>query len=87
MKIDDVWPRTPEYRFRLYAFTDDGHEILAAAPDAGGVGQAIITLHEDEKEAGGRLADRGHIGILDVCPGGKPGRRGEWVLLPFGRTR
>ena len=82
---DELWPRTPLFRYRLYAVPDTTMEILAAAPTMGGIGIAINELHEDEKQAGQRLADRGRIGVLDVCPGGKIHDTGEWIVLPFDR--
>lgn len=89
MKPDELWPRVPEYRYRVYAVRSGGRtsraleemEVLAAAPDAGGLGQAILTLHEDEKAAGRKLSDRGRIGVLDVLAGPK----GEWIVLPWDR--
>lgn len=76
--IDDLYPRDETERYRLYAVRGDEREILATAPDAGGIGQALITNHEDCKEVGMRLSDLGMIGILDTV-------EGEWVLLPYTR--
>jgi hypothetical protein len=80
-----LWPRIPEFRYRLYAVLPGcSPEVLAAAPDMEGIGVAILTLHEDEKQAGGCLADRGRIGVLDTAPA--PGRAsGEWIVLPWDR--
>lgn len=85
---DDVWPRVPEYRYRLYARRGLRLEVLAAAPDPGGIGAAIVQLHEDEKAArpGGRLADRGVIGVLDVLPDRPSTAEGEWIVLPWQRS-
>jgi hypothetical protein len=76
---DDLWPRDAAHRYRIYARRGRELEVLAAAPDAGGVGQAILTLHDDQKQAGRRLADLGVIGCLDVLTP-------EWVVLPWERA-
>ena len=73
---DDLYPRDEEHRYRLYARRGDELEVLATAGEPGGIGEAIVGLHEDEKRAGGRLPDRGAFGILDVIAG-------EWIVLPW----
>lgn len=78
---DALWPRDEAHRYRLYCRDHDGLRVLAAAPDAGGLGQAIVTLHADAKAVGRRLNDEGQIGVLDVL-GGTDGR-GDWIILPF----
>lgn len=83
--IEDLWPRTPEFRYRIYAIVGGDREILATSPTACGVGMALITIHEDQKAIGRRLADLGRIGVLDVLPGGKQSPRGEWVVQPYDR--
>jgi hypothetical protein len=82
---DAVWPRDdPRFRYRLYALKDGILNVIAAAPDPGGVGQAIVTLHADARAAGATLGDEGRIGILDVTP--DDGRdSGEWIINPFDR--
>ena len=85
--IDSVWPRTEEYRFRLYAVVGDERDVLAAAADMEGIGCAIATLHDDQKLIGRRLDDLGRIGILDVMPGGNPAPAGEWIVTPYDRGR
>lgn len=79
---DVLWPRDRLHRFRIYAVADGRMDVLAAAPTPGGIGQALVTIHEDQKLVGKRLADLGHIGVLDVCAGGPTG---EWILLPWPR--
>lgn len=87
MTTDDVYPRDAENRYRIYALLGLGDlVILATAPDAGGVGQAILTLHEDQRNAGGTLGDLGRLGVLDTMPEGKPSRSGEWIVCPFDRA-
>jgi hypothetical protein len=82
---DDLWPRVPEFRYRLVAVIGDTRHVLAAAPDGAGIGQAIVTLHEDAKSVGRRLCDEGRIGVLDVLPD-EPGHPdGEWIVLPYDR--
>lgn len=86
---DVLWPRdNPDYRYRIYARAPDGDlTVLACAPDAGGVGQAIVTLDNDARAVGGRLTDHGSIGVLDV-QGDPVGGRGTWVFAPgFSRAR
>lgn len=85
MTIDELWPRDLDHRYRLCAVVGDSVRVLAAAPDAGGLGAAIVTLHEDARTVGRRLADEGRIGVLDVMPDGLPARRGVWVVLPYDR--
>lgn len=75
---DVLYPRDAEHRYRLYARRGGELEVLATAAEAGGVGEAIIQLHDDEKKNGGRLSDRGAFGILDVVAG-------EWLVLPWQR--
>lgn len=85
MKTDELWPRIPDYRYRIYAVTDGVRRVLGAAPDMAGVGLAIGTWHEEALEQGRRLADEGRIGILDTMPGGEPHPAGDWVVLPWDR--
>lgn len=82
---DVLWPRIPRYRYRIYTRDDDGLRVIAATDTAGGVGEAIIQLHADQKEAGEALRDLGRIGVLDVMPDGKLAPRGEWIVLPFSK--
>lgn len=80
---DDLYPRDAEHRYRIYALRGkDDLEVLATSSTPGGIGMALVTLHEDEKARGQRLADRGRIGVLDVLAGGPTG---EWILLPWVR--
>lgn len=81
---DELWPRVPEYRYRLVAVVGYTRRVLAAAPDGPGIGQAIVTLHEDALAVGRRLCDEGRIGVLDVLPdSGRPD--GDWIVLPWDR--
>jgi len=82
----DLWPRIPEFRYRLYARRGDELEVLAACPTPGGIGNALVTLNEDEKAVGRRLSDKGVIGVLDVLPDGRRSTAtGEWIASPFPR--
>lgn len=85
MSIDDLWPRDPEHRYRIYAVVGDERTVLAAASTPQGVGLALVTLHEDEVLIGRRLSDLGRIGVLDTMPGGQPGLDGDWIVLPYER--
>lgn len=78
--MDTLYPRDAEHRYRVYARRGKELEVLACAPDAGGVGQILVTFHEDQKREGRRLADLGVIGVLDVL-------NSEWVVLPWERGR
>ena len=85
MRIDDIYPRVEEERYRLYAVIGHERRILATAPSGAAIGLAIVTLHEDARSIGRRLADLGRIGILDVMPDGQPSVRGEWIVQPWDR--
>lgn len=80
----DLWPVDAEHRYRLYAIQGEHREIIAVSPTMGGIGCAILAIHEDQKEIDRRLADLGRIGILDVLA---PGPTGEWILLPYLRGK
>lgn len=85
---EDLWPRDAEHRYRIYAVRGAGRsyedrEVLCATASPEGIGAALVQLHEDEKAAGRRLADRGRIGVLDVL-GGDDGK-GDWIVLPWDR--
>lgn len=88
---DDLWPRDMRHRYRIYAVRGTGthqeREVIAAAADAGGIGQALVTLNEEQKALGRgrRLYDLGRIGVLDVMPDGLPSPAGEWIVLPWDR--
>lgn len=80
--FDDIYPRDENHRYRLYAVVGDERKVLAAGPDPGVM---ILTLHEDARSAGRRLADEGRIGLLDTMPDGKPSARGVWIIQPWDR--
>lgn len=82
---DAIYPRDREHRYRVYTVNDNELEVIACAETAGGVGQALVTIHEDMKEQGMRLADLGCIGVLDVLGGDPP--TGEWIVLPWQKRR
>lgn len=83
---DDLWPRDEVHRYRIYAVVGEERNVLAATDSAAGVGLALVTLHEDQREIGRRLCDHGRIGVLDVMPGGEPHPRGEWIVPPYDRS-
>ena len=74
----DVYPRTEEFRYRVYENGPGGLRCLAAAP-ASGLGLALVTLDADACEAGGRLDGAGTVGVLDAVE-----RR--WIVTPFRRS-
>lgn len=74
--VDVLWPRDEEHRYRLYGRRGRELTVLAAAPTAGGIGEAILQLHADAKEAGGTLGDSGVTGILDAVDR-------EWIVVPW----
>lgn len=80
---DILYPRDAEHRYRIYTVNDTELEVIAATPTAAGVGEALITIHEDMKEQGMCLSDLGAIGVLDVLGGELP--TGEWIVLPWQR--
>lgn len=83
---NDLWPRdNPEYKYRIYRLYLGELEVLAACPDAAGIGVALVTMDDDLKQCDPpqRLADAGTIGVLDVMPDGKNGVPGEWIIKPF----
>lgn len=86
--IDVLYPRDARHRYRIYAVVPGEHpRVLATTATVGGVGAALVQLHKDAKDAGGRLADEGRVGVLDVMAEGAHGERahGEWVVLPWDR--
>ena len=80
LSVDDVWPRTAEYRFRLYARRGRELNVLACSPSMAGIGTAIGQLDEDARADGGRLDDEGQVGVLDAVA-----RR--WIVNPWGKGR
>lgn len=81
---DELWPREPLFRYRLYSRRGQEFQVVAVSEDLGGIGLALGTLHEDCKEVGSTFAQSyGMAGILDTCPGGEPREIGEWILLPW----
>lgn len=81
---DELWPRTEEFRYRIYGRVGRELKVLAVATDPGGVGMALVQIHADQKSRGRRLADLGQIGVLDVIGDG-PGL-GDWIVLPWSRN-
>ncbi len=90
ISTDDLWPRIPSYRYRIYGRREQLN-CVAAAPSMTAVGLAILTLHEDCKRVGGTFADYGVLGILDTLGHGahaeRPGPTGEWIVLPWEARR
>lgn len=85
LEHDTYAPRDEANRYHLFAVIGDERKLLATAASGPAIGLALVTLHEDAKAIGRRLVDEGRIGVLDVMPGGKPGRRGEWIVQPYDR--
>lgn len=87
MTEDELYPRDLENRYRIYAIVGHARRILATTSTAGGVGEALVQLHEDQRslEPPRRLADLGRIGVLDVLPDGEPHPKGEWIVMPYDR--
>ena len=73
---DDLYPRTEEERFRIYARKGNQRPRVVATTDAEGLGSALLQLDADERERGRRLVDLGAIGILDAVE-----RR--WLVMPW----
>lgn len=74
--------RRPEERYGIYTRSWEGTlALLATTPDAGGIGVALTTLDEDQRDVSGpgaSLNDLGQIGIHD-------GLEGRWIVSPFPR--
>lgn len=84
--VDELWPRDAEHRFRIYAVVGDERTVLAATGTAGGIGEALVTLNEDQHAIGRRLVDLGRIAVLDVLPTDRKYRAtGEWIVSPYDR--
>jgi hypothetical protein len=76
---DTVWPRTLEYRYRLYgrdAF-DNGLSVVAACATPEAVGVALVTLGREKQ-----FRDKA-FGLMDVCPNGERCESGAWLVLPW----
>lgn len=73
-----LWPRDERHRYRVYARIGKELTVLCACPEPGGIGQALVAFHDDQKQVGQRLADLGQIGVLDVIAG-------DWIVLPWAR--
>lgn len=69
---------TDDERYRVYAVAGNRRDVLATAPDPGGVGQALVALNDDEKARGRRLVDLGKIGVYDAL-------EHEWIVMPWHR--
>lgn len=68
-------------RYRIYLVTGDptvDPVELGSAVDAAGLGLALVTMHEDHREAHRHLDSRGALGILD-------GDTGDWIIMPWRR--
>jgi hypothetical protein len=78
---EDVAPRRPEERYRIYRLTDgDERELLATCETPAAVGVALCTLAEEGE------FKRSAVGVLDT--GGTDEKPGHWVINPWeGRTR
>lgn len=77
---DVLWPRDAEHRYRIYARLGDELTVLAACPEPGGIGEAIVQLHADFRDNGRDFGDVGRIGVLDVMPDGEPHPKGTWII-------
>ena len=78
MTSDDLWPRTAEFRYRIYAQRDGDLHVLAAAASPQGAGLALATLHAE-----GGFPTSGRIGLMDIRPGQKTG---TWIVSPFAKA-
>lgn len=83
MKTDDLWPRDLAHRYRVYTLRGEDLHVICACPEPGGIGNAIVAFHDDQKRVGRTLGDLGRLGVMDVCPNGEPSETGEWVINPF----
>lgn len=91
---DDLAPRRPEERYRVYRLRGGERELLATTPDPGGVGVALCDLR-----AMGMLTADDAVGVMDCAHGdddaaldglGRYTGPGLWVVNPYaqgGRAR
>lgn len=78
--LDELYPRDARHRYRLYLYHDGELDCVAACPNPGGIGVALVQLHHDERAEGGSLSARGIVGVLDVL-------EDDWIVKPFPRVR
>lgn len=67
---DELWPREPQFRYRLYLKDAHGLQVLNAAPEVQGATLALATrIEESDMPAG-------IVGLLDAT-------EHRWILNPF----
>lgn len=71
---DGLWPREPQFRYRLYLRQGPLLEVLSCAPELGGIGRALAARLEEEGPV------EGQVGVLDTHPYDGPG---TWLVNPF----
>lgn len=90
MSTDDLDPRCPEQRFRIYRRRGKELVCVAATPN----GEAVVELIADQRdpERGGTLLDTDAVGILDahgyrdenpLDEHGNYTLPGSWVVKPW----
>jgi hypothetical protein len=66
----DLWPRDADSRFKLYCKDEHGQpQCIASAPDAQGIGLAMVTILTENAEHGDAPPI---VGLLDAG-------RGRWL--------
>lgn len=75
---DDLTPRTPEHRFRLYSCsTDNALGLVATTDSEEGVGVTICTLGREGE------FDMCSVGILDAAGEDGTYDKGQWIVNPW----
>lgn len=73
-RYDEDFPRGfGPYRYRIYRLRAGELELVAAAPDAGSMGVALVNLYQD-----GEFVGDDSVGCLDTATD-----PGHWIVSPF----
>lgn len=79
-RYDDIVERGEgDHRYRIYRLREGELQLVATAPNAGGMGLGLVTLHAE-----GEFEIDDSVGVLDTLED-----PGHWVVSPFtlGRRR
>jgi hypothetical protein len=73
-RYDEVFPRGEgKYRFRIYRLRAGDLDLIAAAPDAACMGDALLRLYSE-----GEFIGDDSVGVLDTSED-----PGHWIVHPF----